>query len=434
MNKQLIVYVILLGFGVYVTPLSAQRSDCLETIDSIDKFYKEKQWQKALDYCASYERHQCDYSAHINDIKQKCEKQLNQAKNASKNSTGSSQNKATAKNPFSAAKQYIEFPANGGQQKIQVSATAGWFVFKQPGWLSVSKSGNAISISCSSNNYSSAREDDIVLVDYEYREVRITVMQDGSRDYITVSSKLINDSQGNGGRYTINVTSNKAWSVRNKPQWCTVSTEANRIVVTLERNKTGYTRRGDIEIVSTYASSIKQTIAVQQSSLQHYIYISPQVVNSANGKKGEATVTVDTDYGNYRVTNLPYWCKLLRQNSTSFVLEIDDNSGGQARTAECKVVAGDKVEILTIKQGSRMSYVNVSPQIVNAVTDGGIITINVKSSGSWRVVNLPDWCQVTDQTSTSFTLTIARNPGASRTATFSVSSSGMRENVMVIQE
>ena len=48
---------------------------------------------------------------------------------------------------------------------------------------------------------------------------------------------------------------------------------------------------------------------------------------------------------------------------------------------------------------------------------------------------MPDWCQVTEETDNSFTLSIGENKtGAPRRVSFSVSTGGVRESIEVKQE
>jgi len=120
----------------------------------------------------------------------------------------------------------------------------------------------------------------------------------------------------------------------------------------------------------------------------------------------------------------------------SFVLEIADNTGGASRKAECRVtIEGGNGQTLVIQQEERLNYVSVTPKIIRASARGGIITVRVTGSSSWRVVNLPEWCEVTERKADSFTLSIGQNlTKAPRNASFSVSVSGIREKVEIRQE
>ena len=60
-------------------------------------------------------------------------------------------------------------------------------------------------------------------------------------------------------------------------------------------------------------------------------------------------------------------------------------------------IEGGNGQTLVVQQEERLNYVTVTPKIIRASARGGVITVHVTSSGSWRVVNLPEWCEVTEK-------------------------------------
>ena len=336
---------------------------------------------------------------------------------------------------FKVSKSFLEFPEYGGEASIDVTSDDGWKVTDKPAWITVQRNANTLTIKVAVNERFTAREGDIVLTNDNHVELRVVVAQERNSDYMNLSAQLIDDTEGDGGRYTIKVSCNKTWKVGTLPNWCTAEPNGETLSIRLSANQSGAARQAQIVITANNSVLPAQVITVKQAPIHDYITINPNIITSS-GKSSIATVRVASDKAEYRIQGLPYWCKIKQQTAKEFVIEIADNSGGAAREAVCDVVIdGGKSDKLVIRQEDRLTYISVSPKIITASKRGGTIMVNVKSSGPWRVVNLPDWCQVTDQTDTTFTLSIDENKTNNpRRVSFSVSTGGMRESIEVKQE
>ena len=335
---------------------------------------------------------------------------------------------------FGVSKTLLEFGEYGGEKQVEVVSDETWKVVDAPAWVTTTRNGDMLTIKCAKNERLSAREGDVVISNEHLVELRVVVTQERNSDYLTLSAQMIDDTDGDGGWYTITVNSNKAWKVSAVPEWCKTERDGDDLLVKLAINKSGMMRETTIDVTVPGSSLEKKQIIIKQATIHDFLVLNPNIITSS-GKASMATVKIETDLPNYRVEGLPYWCKVSHQTATSFVIEIADNAGGDAREAACKVTAGDRSESLVIKQEDRLNYVMVSPKIVTASRRGGTITVKVTSSGPWRVVNLPDWCQVTEEGAATFKLNINENlTGAPRSASFSVSTGVVRESMEVKQE
>ncbi|MBQ7449633.1 MAG: hypothetical protein IJS73_07540 [Paludibacteraceae bacterium] len=495
---------------VATVQVAAQDEICQESLKKIKELYDKKIFtEELLSECESYlDRHCKDAPKKdrkkVKDIKKACEKELKKkpAKPAqpapSENSEPGQPAPPEVAEPdqpvrpdkpvredsvlieqprprisLKADREYVSFPESGGYKLIYVSGNCPWDIYSAPDWLNINAryGENEIDVFCDPNKQFIARRGTIVIRCGEDIEADIIIEQDRNSDYIELSADSIYDSTGKGGVSRITVRSNKSWHINTSPspydiygqgmgKWYNVRTTADSIVIVLGRNSSGYERRDSFEIVSPESEYLRKTVEISQNWSRGYVKLSHGVITSEKGEEGLAEIEVDTDMPDYRVQGLPQWCELLKKKHTSFVIRIKDNSGGTARTAQCRVEAGrsyatqelvrdskgnimpnedvfDMVDYdtFTIRQGSRLSYINVSVQDILAPTRGGSLTIDVNSSGDWRIVNLPDWCAIKDKTDTSFTLTVSRNEeGHPRNAEFFVSASGINERITVKQE
>lgn len=448
MKERLIRYLVFFAICVLVlhTPVKAQGNcDNGGLYEKILVFYEKHDWLNAEKYCKIF-LSDCK-SARVEQIRKECKQHLPKSKNLPK--TDADPKKPSSPKPiqtnqhnqqaqpiiqFSVDKKYINFPEEGGYKQVTVTSDEDWYVISYPHWIDVEWDDEILMISCEENYQYSAREDDIIIANSD-KKLHITVSQDKSKYYLRLSANIIEDNRGaSDKKYTIDVNSNKPWYIKSKPYWCNIEVNGNRMDIRLDQNRTYYERNGEIEIVCEGQPSLKSFIYVQQGVLKNFIFVSPNILNDNDGTGGSGTFHVDTDYDYYYIEGLPSWCEITQKNSSSFVVNIKDNNGGYAREAVCRVVAGDASETFTIRQAERRTYVKASPNLIKSGKNGGTITINVESSGTWRVVNLPSWCIVEDQWENSFKLRILQNASLySRTATFSVSCSGIKENVVVEQ-
>lgn len=336
---------------------------------------------------------------------------------------------------FTASRTFVEFKEDGGEEQIAITSDEDWHISESPQWVQAQKKGNTLVVRVPRNERFSDREGDVVIANEHYLELRVVVAQEQNHDYLKIAAELINDLEGSGGLYTIDVSCNREWQVNNTPKWCITEIKGDKLEIWLDENIEEEFRETEVEVFMTHLPSTKRIIHIHQDLRNHYITVKPNIITSS-GKTSLARVNVRTDQPSYQIEGLPAWCKVKEKDRDSFVLEIADNTGGAARKTECRVtIEGGNGQTLVIQQEERLNYVTVTPKIIRASARGGIITVRVTSSGSWRVVNLPEWCEVTEKTADSFTLSIDQNPtGAPRSFTFSVSAAGLRETIEIRQE
>lgn len=336
---------------------------------------------------------------------------------------------------FKVDRTFVEFTETGGETQVNVTSDENWKVAETPQWISAQRKGNTLVIRVARNERFSDREGDVIITNDNYVELSVVVAQDKNHDYLKLSAELINDVEGSGGLYTFVVSCNKEWQAKSPVDWCITEIKDGKLEVWLDENISGAARETQVDVFMTHLPDAKQLIRISQDTLNHYIRVKPNILTSS-GKTSLARIHVRTDQPSYRIEGLPAWCTVKEQDKESFVLEIADNTGGAAREAKCRVIIeGGNGQTLVIQQEERKNFVTVTPKIVRASARGGIITVRVSSSGNWRVVNLPEWCEETEKTEDSFKLSIGPNDtGAPRTSTFSISTAGIRETVEVRQE
>ena len=335
---------------------------------------------------------------------------------------------------FSADKRYLSFPEKGGSDVIHVSSSCAWEVYDAPIWVDLKQTGNTLTVICPKNQRLSILEGDIILRNKNHQRLIIVVAQEICHDYLHISANWIEDSLGTGGVYHIDLSTNQPCVYSGQNDWCHLSLADNRLEVVLDPNKTDSAREAYLEVYSSENDYVWKAIQVHQNVVQDFLFLSAGVVSEDTGDGGTAQVKVDTNHDGFHIEGLPEWCELLRQEAASFLLRFSDNSGGAMRKAECRIIAGNMIEHLTILQRGKEHYVNVSYSEIHATADGGLVEVSVECDGDWRIVNLPEWCEVAEKNKRSFVLDIMPSEGESREAVFSVSSAGIRRRIELHQD
>ena len=432
--KNRLIYIILSALCMLSPSLMAE--DCEDHFVVIQKLHDAKKWKETKVECKSYLRN-CGSRAQVVQILNDCDRHVRPPKREKPRPIDPNPDVVDYKR-FSVDKETVEFAQPGGQAKILVTADSSWDIYEYPGWISVSRDGDVLTIETDENYNLSAREDDVILMDERQKEVRITVFQERCRDYLHLGANLINNQTGLESTYTITVNSNKSWQVNNNLSWCKIETNKNQITVIVDRNNDGYDRKGEIEVTAlSNSTNVRSIISVRQVRLQNYLILSHTSFFDNVGKGCKSLpIKVETDNGYFRIEDVPAWVEIEDENNTSFVVSILENKGGDARTAQMKVVAGNQSKTFTVSQVARKYYVNVYPDAIRLIQQqGGTPAYQVETNyDSWHVVNLPDWCVLEEETNESFKLNIQPNDGGPRSATFSVSAHGERCNLTIQQK
>lgn len=166
-------------------------------------------------------------------------------------------------------------------------------------------------------------------------------------------------------------------------------------------------------------------------------------VNSSWGHAcSSETYYVSTDGSDYKVWLLPSWCKLTSKTSTSFTIMWDTNTG--CSRSDWFEVTSNNIDVrVNVRQAHAPGATDATYLRVDNKTEvqsnwsgsAGSETYYVSTDGSdYRVYLLPSWCEVTNKTATSFTITWEANTtGSSRSDWFRVESADQRVRVNVTQ-
>lgn len=134
---------------------------------------------------------------------------------------------------------------------------------------------------------------------------------------------------------------------------------------------------------------------------------------------GEYVVSIDYDGYMWDVTYEPSWCTV-DKNDKSFTIHCDRNYSGSDREDYITIKSGKLVTQVYIGQYGHATYLTLSDNYVKVDSSGGSIDIEMETDGDDFEFFGPDYCSVTDQTPTGFTLSFDENYDTGRSGRITV--------------
>ncbi|MBQ7209946.1 MAG: BACON domain-containing protein [Paludibacteraceae bacterium] len=282
---------------------------------------------------------------------------------------------------------------------------------------------NDVHGSSKSNGEYYSSDDNITSIDNEIHHISYTVEDSPEREkQLTQTAaenkrkaeKLKADKEGleftaDGGNDIINIYYRQTWEVAYCPNWINYSHEENILKITCSNNTGNSPREDDMIITSTDGQ--KLTIVISQEENKNFLHVYPDLVNDNNGLGGEIVVDVISHLP-WKIESLPTWCST-QQNGNKLKLILQRNLTGIPRNGVIVIRSEKSKQEIAIKQPAAKQYLVLSNNTINDPTGkGGNITVTVETDyPEWNIEHLPDWCSITEQTPSSFTLKINDNNG-----------------------
>jgi len=166
----------------------------------------------------------------------------------------------------------LTIPGTGGSKSFQVTAESVWLVSSNAAWITIiNDSGNqsgTVTIEAIPNSYTTSRQAILTLSAPGATPLTVKVTQEGSPSTISVNPNVLN-FPFNGGKQTIEISSNEYWMVNETLDWVSVSmTSGSRdatMTVTVTPNNTGAPRSGTFTFFFS-GQGTQATVTVNQET------------------------------------------------------------------------------------------------------------------------------------------------------------------------
>ena len=222
----------------------------------------------------------------------------------------------------------LSFEASGGSGNVTVSTDGKFTTSIDANWITVSTSGNTITVHAIANTSSKKREGTVTVSLTEltsgslYREIKVT--QNGSSvEAPSVNPSSISVSSAATSK-SISINSNANWTSSNDASWITMSSESGpgntNVTLSISENQTTNPRTGTITIQNS-AGTAKVTVKQEGK----YLSVSPTTLTFDAGG-GSDNIVVSTD-GTFTTSDDADWITVTPNGNTITVKASGEGFG-----------------------------------------------------------------------------------------------------------
>lgn len=345
------------------------------------------------------------------------------------------------------SKSSLSFSYERSTQDIKVeSMSSKWRFSGMPDWVTITpSSGNestTVAVAVTTENPSADEVRTCVVNlnsdDPDFKNSQtLTISQAKAEPYTSIADEDRNIIfNAAGGSQTININTNKSYTIGYIPSWLTAtpSTDYKTLTITTTANESTSERTSTLYINSC-------SIKVTQRAANISVSSSSTINVEKDGGQYEMKITSDMPWtasaGSYS------WISISPESgnagSTNVTLSIAPNSSTSQRTGRVNFKIGTAtVSEVTIQQKGLV--LNVSPSSVMFSADACSRTVDVESNTKWKVTSKPEWITVSSETyDGNKTLTLnatANSQTSTRTGTVTLACDGvaLSKSITVGQE
>lgn len=334
----------------------------------------------------------------------------------------------------------IKASSTHGEYNILLKSNAKWYAKSSPIWTSIDMvKGNAgihsINIKVSENTGTANRSGTVIFsIAGEDITAELTVNQDASpfEPSITVTPNVINDVVAEGAEEILQLTSNAAWSLFEKPAWVTVSPNAGEagnfnVNVTIAPN-TGVLRSGTVRFINNTTQEKDLMVFVQLAGEARFETIPTDIVDVPSSG-GTRTVQLYCTNENWLLTYVPNWVNVEPNTGTDdavLTVTIEPNTGA-ARNEAIQIDnlgTGATLEIGVYQlAASSGKYLNVSDYYYNNNGIAATRQIGVDTNVDDLIIEVadyPSWLEDAFLSASNDTLNLLYGANPNSTPQFAV--------------
>ena len=354
---------------------------------------------------------------------------------------------------------YLNVPAtisasnSKGETYIDVSANVSWSVkddTKNPDWLNKSpKTGvgdGRVKVTWEANTGSASRTGNLIFSGGGItKTVKVVQGESTTSNYLNVTPSNKNVSSSSG-KTTFSVSSNVSWSVSDNASWMTVSPSSGSnngtVTANFTENTNSSSRTGTITISGSGITKNVTVVQAGKSSTGNFLDV-PASINVSKSK-GETYIDVSSNVS-WSVkddTKDPDWLNKSPKTGTGngrVKVTWAAYTGSESRTGHLIFTGGGITKKVAVIQGegTTSNYLNVSSASKSVSFSAGNTSFSVSSNISWSVTDNAGWMTVSPISGSNggtVTASFTENTtSSSRTATITVSGSGITKKVTVVQ-
>lgn len=311
----------------------------------------------------------------------------------------------------------ISFGADGGNRSFEVLTNQGLpSVSGLPSWITTnSVASSSVSIKCASNSSTSSRSD-YFYINAGSKSVKVNVTQSGKS---AAASSSVTPTQNNNGQSSKSATIERVWTEDN------IDVDGVKGLGVHVKFSTEGMLEKDGRISAYFYDSSGNALVDQNGS---YKTTDGKVSSGRNFKPGYESAV----YNDYMIS-IPY-SELHLSGEKSLLIDVIIWD----KSVDPNVSLARKDDLAYTYRPSSGSYLYVDNKTAVSTSfpsSGGTETFTVSTdAGSWTTWGIPSFCEVTNRTSTSFTLKCnANNTGSARSDYMKIKTDGQEVRIDISQ-
>jgi hypothetical protein len=358
---------------------------------------------------------------------------------------------ATATNFLTVSPSSISPTNAAGNTSIAVSSNVSWTASESVSWLTISggsgSNNGSFTINHTVNTSTSPRTATVTVSGSGVSNQTITVTQAGATatNILTVSPSSISPTSS-AGNTSIAVSSNVSWTASESVSWLTISggSGSNNGSFTIITTANTSTSPRTATVTVSGAGVSNQTITVTQAgaTVTNILTVSPSSI-SPTSSAGNTSIAVSSNVS-WTASESISWLTISGgsgSNNGSFTINHTANTSTSPRTATVTVSgAGVSNQTITVTQAGATvtNFLTVSPSSISPTSSAGNTSIAVSSNVSWTASESISWLTISGGSGSNnglFTINhTANNNAGSRTATVTVSGSGVSNQTVTVTQ
>lgn len=253
-------------------------------------------------------------------------------------------------------KSKIEFSASEESETVTITCKhCNWtYSTNYPNWISLTKAGNQLTITCDKNATDQTREGYITISsDIGNISKRIHITQ--IKDNLSVSYNDLRFSS-NGGTQSIYVDSNINWDVDSYYyNWFDADKDGDKVRIECSPNESVDTRSGKFTIRSENGETVTVSLMQNGANVSLDIRLKSHKLEYDYGRNAQSII-VTTNYPNWTVVSSEWWCKVIKKSDRELRIEVQPNDNNYSRYATVTINAKSIHKEIHIYQEKRGGY------------------------------------------------------------------------------
>jgi len=337
---------------------------------------------------------------------------------------------------FAAYPRAINVAPDSSMSKIKLVSSLTWDVETDEDWLTLTRKGDVLEVTCSENIDTASRSAWINFTAPDTNDLQTILVSQAGADY---PPKPRIDSfyvSADSGQLRFNINYDTGWVVTTNTSWIETKKESDTVFSFQYEDNISLEKRTGIVEVYLNDSVLLHQIMLFQDSLHHFIFLKPDSV-WVTSDSGGIDIYIETN-APWEITDSVPWMDARKVNDTLLHAKYLENTDYlQPRTAKLILYQLDSMVLTELKivQGTRPLYLELDPISLYVNADSGFNRIDVHAPVSWTAEPSESWLiTATSNDSTLYVLHLMNTLRYERTGTILVSlNDTLKKDVRIIQ-